>query len=83
MIITRVCEFCGEKFTYEYTKGGHPKKCNDCRNADRIKIHRDVAPEKPKRESQVTEIAIEARKLGLSYGQLQARKWLENNRVKV
>ena len=83
MIITKRCEICGEEFTYEYKTGGHAKQCKACKYDNRVKIHHDVAPEKPKRKSQVTDIAIEARKLGLSYGQLQARKWLENNRVKV
>lgn len=83
MIITRTCEYCGEKFSFEHGRGGGiPKKCKACRSADRVTLQYDYAPE-PKRESKVTEIAIEARKLGLSYGQLQARKWLENNKVKV
>lgn len=83
MIITRVCEICGEKFTQEHGRGGGiRKKCNDCNYVNRDKYTRSTAPE-PKRESQVTNIAVEARKLGLTYGQYQARKWLENNRVKV
>ena len=84
MIITKVCEFCGEKFTYESKRGGgHLKQCNECRYANRDKYTRSTTPEKPKRESQITNIAIEAKKLGLTYGQYQARKWLEDNKIKV
>ena len=84
MIITQVCEFCGNEFTFERGRGGRtPKACKECRYTNRDKYTRSATPEEPKRESQVTNIAVEARKLGLTYGQYQARKWLENNRVKV
>jgi hypothetical protein len=84
MIFTRVCEFCGNEFTFERGNGGgYPKACNACRYENGKKTRRSATPEEPKRESQVTNIAVEARKLGLTYGQYQARKWLENNKVKV
>lgn len=71
------CEFCGR----EYNSYGSQKYCSpECKaeGAKRAESMRKGRPmRKPMRKSHIEAINTEARDLGLTYGQLQAKRYLE------
>jgi hypothetical protein len=85
---TRVCKMCGKKF--QANKGQTTNCCSkqclaeqvSITSKGRIKYERDYEPY-IMRESHIDEINAEALNKGLSYGQLQAQKYIEKNRIKL
>lgn len=58
----KVCRFCGREFT---AKTYQTRYCPDCKQHNKMP---------PKKKSSLTEIAVEARKQGISYGMMMARR---------
>ena len=70
------CEFCGR----DYNSYGSQKYCSpECKaeGYKRMENMRERRKRKPKRKSQIEVLNTEARDLGLTYGQLQAKRYLE------
>lgn len=70
------CEFCGR----DYNSYGAQKYCSpECKaeGYKRMENMRERRKRKPKRKSQIEALNTEARDLGLTYGQLQAKRYLE------
>lgn len=59
----KVCRFCGREFT---AKTYQTRYCPECKA-------NNFAPP-PKKKTTLTEVAVEARKHGISYGQMMARR---------
>ena len=70
------CEFCGR----DYNSYGAQKYCSpECKaeGYKRMENMRERRKRKPKRKSQIEALNTEARDLGLTYVQLQAKRYLE------
>lgn len=81
MIKKAVCAECGKTFEYLYNK--YPiKYCSDeCRQNAKRKYFKEYRHAQPtKRSEQLEKFERQARTQGLTYGQLQAMKWLEAER---
>ena len=84
-MITGVCEICGNEFTYSKSpRGGRNRKmCDTCKNDGDIKrqYYAKNCPRPRSRKSKIDKIQKQARKAGLTYGQYQAKKYMEETKV--
>lgn len=89
--LMKICEICKKEFEPKHFR--EKCCCDECkREAHRIKVRqnhqerRRKKPEEPKKIVKLTPLASKnelARKSGLSYGQLQAMRYLEEHRLEV
>ena len=79
-----ICAECGKKFQpHRYNQKYCTAECREAYRTAEMKHRWQKAKEEKRKEPQLVEKEREARNLGISYGQLQARRYIQEHRLEL